>query len=192
MSGSNKISVGDNKIDNQATLGLAGVSNSLAYRVHEIEKHLHNYEKWFGAAASASGETHVADRMDGAITPFTLTAGNNAFGSWVQILGSSDTPVTSGSVKYDIHRVMVTATNSTNPYIVQIVCGESADIATKLAAQQYTEFGYISASNNNDSGITDVLEPRQLTGCKVWARCACVGGNGTTLAFYFGIHEYAG
>jgi hypothetical protein len=32
------------KIDNKATLGSLGTSNSLAYRVHEIERHLHSYE----------------------------------------------------------------------------------------------------------------------------------------------------
>ena len=35
-------------IDGDVTLGLAGTTNSLAYRVHEIEKHLHNSEVVYG------------------------------------------------------------------------------------------------------------------------------------------------
>lgn len=180
------------KIDKLATDGLDGVNNSLSYRVEEIEKHFHNREKWFGLAAVASGETHVADRMGGGIAPFQLTAGNDDFGSWVQILGSSDTPVQSGMVKFDAHRFIVTDTNSTLPYIIQIVVGESADIAAKIAAEEFTEAPYVAATNNIDSGISDILTSRVSAGVKVWARVCCIGGNGTTIDLYMGIHEYSG
>jgi len=183
---------GIDKIDNAPTDGLLGEPDSVAYRAEEIEKHLHNREKWVGMAASPSGETHVADRMDGAVLPFELIAGDNDFGAWVQILGSEDTPISPGMVKYDGHRFMVTDTNSTSAFIIQVVSGESADIAAKIAAEQYTEAPFISASNNNDSGISDILTTRTVAGEKAWARCACVGANGTTLDFYFGIHEYVG
>lgn len=166
------------KIDNLATNGLSGVSNSLAYRVQEIERHFHGREKWFGAAASPSGETHIADRMDGAISPFQLVAGNNDFNaSWTQLLGSSDTPVAVGSAYFDAHRFLVTTTNSTSAFIIQIVSGESADIAAKIAAEQFTETPYISATNNSDSGIEELMTIRLAVGIKVWARCACVGQN---------------
>lgn len=181
------------KIDDLATNGLSGVSNSLAYRVHEIERHFHNYEKWLGVAASPSGETNIADEMDGAIAPFQLVAGDNAFNaSWTQILGSSDLPILSGSVSADAHRIMVTTTNSTNAFVIQLVTGESADIAAKISAKQYSMIPYISASNNNDSGIIEIMTRRITVGTKVWARCACVGANGTNINFYFGIHEYEG
>ena len=183
---------GTNKIDDAATDGLLGTPDSLAYRIGEIERHLHNTEKWFGIAAAPSGETHVADRMAGGIQPFVITAGNDDFGAWVQILGSSDTPVASGAAKFDGHRVMTIGTNSTNPFIVQIVCCESADIATKIAAELFTEAPYVSATNNNDSGITDVITRRFPAGTKVWVRCACIGSSGSTMDFYFGIHEYEG
>lgn len=158
--------------------------------IYEIDRHFHNREKWFGAAATPSGDTHVADRYVGGITAFTLTAGDNTFGDWVQILGSSDVPVVAGNKYFDAHRAMVTGTNSTAPYIIQIVGGESADIAAAIAAEAFTEAPYISGSNNNDSGITDLMSSRVVVGTKVWARCACIGQNGTTLSFYFGVHEY--
>ena len=143
-------------------------------------------------SADISDENHVADRMDGVIVAFTLTAGNNAFGSWLQVLGSDDTPVTSGRVKFDFHRIIVTDTNSTDAFIIQIVVGESAGIAAKLLAEEYDEFPYIAATNNNDSGISEIIDDRGDVGEKVWMRCANVGGNATTLEFYLGIHEYVG
>lgn len=180
------------KIDKLATDGLSGVSDSLAYRTGEIERHCHNVEKWFGSAASASGETHVADRCDGTIGAFTLTSGNSDFGSWVQILGSSDTPCASGAAYFDSDRYIITGTSSTNLYVLQVISGESADFATKLAAEQFTTTTYISSSNLNDSGVATLKTRRTAAGTKVWARCACVGANAQTITIYFGIHEYEG
>ena len=128
--------------------------------------------------------------MHGAVVAFTLTAGNNDFGSWLQILGSDDTPVQSGRTIFDLHRILITSTNSTNPFIIQLICGESAGIAAKLIAEDFNEFPYISATNNNDSGIAEILDERCDAGEKMWMRCADVGGNGSTLNLYIGIHEY--
>lgn len=183
---------GTSKIDNAAADGLLGIPGSLAYRIAEIERHLHNTEKWFGAAVTPVGETHTADRMNGVVQPFVLTAGNSDFGAWVQIIGSDDTPVTPGMVKFDSHRIIVTDTNSTEPFIIQVVSGESADIAVKIAAEQYSEAPYVSATNNNDSGVEDILVRRTSVGEKVWARCACKDSSGSLLSFYYGIHEYEG
>jgi len=180
------------KIDSAETDGLLGVHDSLSYRAEEIERHLHNLEKWFGIATIPDGEIHVADRMVGGIQPFILEAGDDDFGDWIQILGSADTPVIGDQVKFDAHRFMVMSTNSTNPYIIQVVSGESADIDSKIAAEEFTEAAYISASNNNDSGISEIMARRTDSAKKVWARCACIGSNGSTISMYFGIHEYNG
>lgn len=181
------------KIDNAATDGLAGVEDSVAYRIHEVERHLHNFEKWFGAAAVASGETHVADRMAGGISAFALVSGNDAFNAtWTQVLGSADLPVGAGMVKADAHRVMVTSTDSTAPFIIQFVTGESADIAAKISAEEFTEIPYVSATNNADSGVSDIISRRIDAGEKVWARCACIGQDAKTINLYVGIHEYEG
>ena len=169
---------------------IKAVVDSTALEMSKLGNHHHNFEKWFGLAAVPAGETHRADRMDGAIATFQIVAGNNDFGSWVQVLGSSDTPATPGKTKFDFHRVLVTSTNSTRPFIIQLVFGESADIAAKLAAEDFDEFPYISATNNNDSGIQEIIDQRSDVGEKVWMRCADVGGDGTTLDLYIGIHEY--
>lgn len=186
--------IGDNsaKIDDEVTLGLSGTANSLAYRTEENEKHVHNNEKWFGAAAVAAAETHNADRMGPAIAPFALVSGNDDFGSWVQILGSSDTPVMAGQAKYDLHSFLITTTDSTAAFLIQIIDGESADFAAKLAAETYTEFPYEASTNNNDGGVAHILNHRSDSTCKVWARCICIGQNAKTINFYFGLHEYVG
>ena len=107
------------KIDDTATNGLLGVSNSLAYRVAEIERHLHSAASWFGKAAVASGETHVADRIGAGIDPFRIDAGNEDWGAWVQILGSDDTPARTGLVYFDPHMMIVENTESAAVYFIQ-------------------------------------------------------------------------
>jgi len=62
----------------------------------------------------------------------------------------------------------------------------------KIAAEEFTEFPYISSSNNNDSGIIDFMFNRLAAGTKAWARIACVGASRSTMSIYFGIHEYIG
>jgi len=180
------------KIDDEETNGLLGAHNSTAYRVHEIERHLHNREKWFGLASAPDAEVHRADRMAGGIAPFALLSGNDDFGSWVQILGSGDTPVSDGSVSFDAHRYLVTTTDSTEVFVIQLASGESAGLAAKILAEEFTENPYISATNNADSGINDVMSIRVVAGTKVWARVACIGKDAKTINFYFGIHEYEG
>ena len=41
------------KIDNLSTDGLGGINNSLAYRIHEIENHLHSPERRLGISLDA-------------------------------------------------------------------------------------------------------------------------------------------
>jgi hypothetical protein len=155
-----------------------------------IESHLHNYEKWFGAFSGAADELHVAERMGSGVLPFTLTAGNDDFGNWVQVLGSEDTPIRQSKTYFDFHRCLITETDSTLPFIIQIVTGESAGIAAKLLSEDFSEIPYIAATNNNDSGIAEMKVERILVGTKVWMRACCIGGNGKVIKLYNGIHEY--
>lgn len=178
------------KVDSLATLGLAGTSNSLAYRTHEVERHFHSYERWFETAASPSGETNIADAIGSGGGVFQIDAGNDDWGSWVQILGSADTPAISGSAKYDLHMFAFTAAERNEIYFFQV--GFGADGATALSAGTYTEAAFKPASNQIDSGPVVVQSKRHAVGTKVWARCKCPGQNTATLDFIFGLHEYEG
>lgn len=172
------------KLDGAATLGLAGTSNSLAYRVHEIERHLHSYEKWFGVAATPSA-THKADRVGQGIVAFELDGGNLVFGSWVQILGSDDT-----TEKYDLHKLFITDVQETAPYFVQLAFGAVANDA--VTAGTFTEFVFRVNATNSDRTEIPINCRRQAAGTLGWARCLALGTNTGTMSFYFGLHTYEG
>ena len=178
------------KIDSATTLGLNGTNNSLAYRVHEVERHLHSYERWFETAAVANGEIHVADPAGTGGGVFQMDAGNVTWGAWLQILGSSDTPAITGSVKFDPDQILVTAAERNVVYVVQIGFGASG--AAALSAGTYTEKPFIPAGGVVDSGPMDVKSKRIAVGTKAWVRCICPGQNTATLDFMIGIHEYEG
>ena len=172
------------KIDALATDGLAGTSNSLAYRVHEIERHVHSYEKWYGVAGTPSG-THKADRVGQGIVAFELDGGNLTWGSWVQILGSADT-----AEKYDLHKIFVTDVQETVPYFIQLAFGADADAA--VAAGTFTELVLRVNATNSDRTEIPLNCRRQTAGTLGWARCMALATNTGTLSFYFGLHTYEG
>ena len=179
------------KLDSQATLGLAGTNNSLAYRVHEIERHIHSYERWFGAAAVPDGTLHVADSITTSDTAFQIDAGNDTWGAWVQILGTTDTPAITGSVKYDLHRMAVVAVENANAtQLVQV--GFAATGAAALTAGSYTEFVFHPQSVQGAETIVDFQTRRITAGVAAWARCWVSGANTSTIDFLIGLHEYEG
>lgn len=162
--------------DNVATAGLNGTHDSLSYRVAEIERHFHSYERWFGSG----GET---------LTPFTLDSGNNTWGAWVALLAAGDTPAIAGSAYYDPHRILITATERNSPYRVQLAFGASG--AAALAAGAYTEVIFSPASNLVDAGPIDINCRRLASGTPMWGRCWNADNTGT-ISLFVGIHEYEG
>jgi len=178
------------KIDNEAVDGLAGVSNSLAYKVHEIEKHFHSAGSWFEAAGTPSA-THFADRVGtvGGGGAFQIDAGNDTWGSWVQILGADDTPARADQLFFDPHEIVIADAERVATYFVQI--GRGASGAAALAAGTYTELVY-HAGTNRYTGIVNVQTGRAPAGSLLWARCMCPSNNTGTMDFYMGIHEYIG
>lgn len=183
---------GEPKVDEVAVNGLTGVVNSLAYKVHELERHAHSWERWFGAAAVPAGETHVADRINDTNAPFQLDAGNDTWGAWVQILGSTDLPVVVGRVKYDMHKLVFTdIEKSAKIHKLQIAYGDSG--ADALAAQTFTELVFFSSvAFPADALPIRVQSRRQDVDTKIWARIWVVGENTGTADFFYGLHEYEG
>jgi hypothetical protein len=177
-------------IDGELVDGLLGVADSLAYKVQEIERHLHSYEAWFEVAAVPSGEVNIADRIGSGNGVFQVDAGNDTWGAWVQILGSGDTPERAGSAYYDVHEILFTTVERNFPYAFQVAYGDSG--AAGLAAGDYTESMYSPQSNTIDSGPVELHNRRTAAGTKAWARCYCPGQDTGTMDFYFGFHEYEG
>lgn len=178
------------KIDNAAVDGLTGVADSLAYKVAEIERHLYSYEHWMERAAVPNAEIHVADSIGSGLGSFLLDAGNLTWGAWVQLLGSGDTPHLAGNALYDMHRLLIEATELNDLYFLQIGFGASG--AAALAAFTYTELVVHPLNVNQDSGPIEMQIRRQAVGTKAWARCMSPGNNTATINFFFGIHEYEG
>jgi hypothetical protein len=181
------------KIATAAAGGLGATADSLAYGIGEIERHFHGWDRWMCAAAVPNGEVHVADRIGATATStaaFTLTAGNDTWGAWVQVLGSSDTPVVAGGIKYDLHRVLVLVANQVSPYFIQFAFGATG--AAALTANAFSSLVINPASATDKTEALPMMCRRQLAGTKAWARCWCVGANAKTLTVMFGLHEYEG
>ena len=179
------------KIDGAATDGLAGTNNSLAYRVHEIERHFHGWERWFGLAGAPDAELHRADRIGTTVTAFQADAGNLTWGTWLQILGSDDTPADGGMAKLDLHQIqIVTVERAGSEHFVQVALGASG--AAALASGDYTEIVFQPQGAQARKVAIPIMTRRKDAGTKAWLRCLVVGQNTGTMDFFIGIHEYPG
>jgi hypothetical protein len=182
------------KIDNLATNGLTGVSNSLAYRVHELERHFHGRERWFGKLAVQTA-TDWAD--NNIATPFRCISGNNDYGGdpndEAQVIGTADTPAIAGNVKYDIHRLLIIDASSTTQYKLRVVYG-TGTMADAIAAGQYSTImvKIDAAVQQTPSAPVEIMMPRgTCASTKVWIQCWNATNN-ATLDFFAGWHEYEG
>lgn len=182
------------KVDRKVVDGLEGVSNSLAYRVHKIERHLFSAELWFETATTPDGEVHVADRIGDGAGAFQIDAGNDDWGSWVQVLGSDDTPVETGEQYFDIHDIVLEVAERAETYFIQIGWGDdSADIIPNGTYTELVATSLLDAAGDPQGATPLSLKMYRLTaGTEVWARCKCPGQNTATIDIYVGIHEYEG
>lgn len=171
----------------------SGIGGSLDARilkeVEEVERHVHNYERWLGAAAVPDAELHVADSILTSKTPFVIDAGDDDWGAWLQILGSSDTPAISGNTKFDLHRLnFVDFETNNSVHAVQVAFGATG--AAALTAKTYTEFILRTGGGTTFVGPIDIRVVRAEIATKAWIRNWCHGVNTSTLSFFFGLHEY--
>jgi hypothetical protein len=186
---------GEPKIDDVTTLGLLGESNSLAYRVHEIERHFHGRECWRGKLAVQTGTNWADDNID---TPFRAISGANDWGGDLndeaQVLGTADTPLIGGKVKYDIHRMVVVDASSVTVYKLRFIWG-TGTMAAAIAANQFScfMFKFDPAGPQQSAGVPiDVMMPRLNSGVdKVWLQAWNETDN-ATIDFFVGLHEYPG
>lgn len=177
------------KIDSYATDGLDGVENSLAYRIGEVDRHVHSYQRAFGLAAVPAGETHRADAAVDDPDPFQVDAGNDTWGTAVQIFGSDDTP--SGWEKFDPHRISIVSVETANvTYFIQIIAGASA--AAGITAGTYSDVVFRPQSVQGRPANIDLNFRRQDSGTKMWVRTLARGQNTATLDLYIVMHGYEG
>ncbi len=162
--------------------------SAMENNVEIIERHLHSHERWFGVAVAPAGTTHIADQVGVGVVSFQLDAGNNDWGAWLQILGSTDTPIDAGMDDFDLHRLTIIAAERDETYFIQLAAGATGAIG--LAAANYNENVFQPLTNQVDSGPVIVQDEIHPSGTMIWARCLCPLQNTATINFFFGLHEY--
>jgi len=180
-----------NKIDEAATDGLSGTSNSLAYRVEEIEKHLHSRGRFWGALAAPDETNAIEANVD---RPFVAVSGNNTWGAAIPICGTDDVPIPSGLVSFDAHRLLVVdLDDDTTPWRIRFIFGTGTSAAA-ISAEQWSEEMIESNAvpGNRAGGVPLNFQMMRIDiGVKMW----CQVWNDTNLeelSFFWGAHGYAG
>jgi hypothetical protein len=170
------------RIDALRTDGLTGVEDSLAYRVNEIERHLHNSNQCYGNDGADNFQRLSLD-------PFRITSGTGgAMGAELQIHDGTVVEGGDSTKKMDLGRIYIEAAQATNAnYIVELWAGTG----TFAAATKITELFYRVGTNLAE--ILPIVVPCRRTACnsKVWARCSCETDS-QWLDFLLEIHSYAG
>ena len=181
------------------TISLVALARKILEEATEIETHIHSGGRWFGAAATPAGETHIADRVGAGAAgaeagPLIVDAGNDDWGAWTQILGSTDTPTDGGAeVAFDLHEIHITAYEDTaQRYMYQIASQEDAPADDPGAGDVYTEDEFISGGVGANAATFSVpiQNMRVAAGTKLWMRLRAPNADTSTISFYFGIHEY--
>lgn len=156
--------------------------------IQEVERHVHNRERWSGLAAAPSGIVNGGD-FD-VMAPYVPDAGNDDWGAWVLLLGTADTPVLTGMTKFDPHQLFITAAER-NTAIHRIQVAWHATSATiALAAGDYTELMFKPEGATFTSTPIPLKSKRCNTGQTIWVRIWADGGNTGTLNMFLGVHEY--
>ena len=183
------ISAETDKIDSAVTSGLAGTSNSLAYRVHEIEKHVHNRARRWGATAAPDETNAIEANVN---RPFVAISGNNAWGAAIPIIGTADAPVPApDNARFDLHHLMIVDVDDTTVYRIRIIYGTGTS-ADAIAAGQWTEFMFMAGTGPKTTGAAmEVMMPRVAVGAKCWAS-VWNASNLSEVDFFIGVHGYAG
>jgi len=181
------------KIDNVAVDGITGVVGSLANKVAEIEDHFHTRERWLGISADQSGNDWALNTLN----PFVAISGSGAYGAdpndEAKVLGTDDTPVITGKVAFDLHRILVLDVDHDTPYKLRIVYGTGTQ-AQAVEAKQYTEVMVLFDATNPQlsAGIPiEVRMPKIVADTKVWVDVWNATDN-SEIDFFIGVHEYEG
>ncbi len=185
----NKEDAASDTVDVVSVVGLIRKAVAMAI---QIDGHHHHFERWMSEIDTPDGETDVASAVltDTADKPFTLTASasTNTFGAWRPILGTGNTPVQAGMVKYDLHRIRVhSSTTTAKNFRIQFAFG-TGTATEAFNAGEWTDEDFWH-NNQTRAGPIELASRQQASGTKAWARVATIEGSGT-FAFFYGLHEY--
>jgi hypothetical protein len=180
------------RIDHLAVDGLLGVNNSLAYKVHEIEKHFHHLGRVYGKSADQSG---VDWALENSLTTFRAISGNGVFGAdtndEAKVWGTGDTSDIVGDTKFDLSQILVVTLSVDTPYILRLVYGTGTMAAAIIAKQYSCILAQNSVTGAKANGAAIPIAMRRLTyGVdKIWLQAACASDNATADVL-IGLHGY--
>lgn len=166
----------------------------------DIERHLHNVERWFGPAAIPSGENHIADPLGevggtpaGVLTSFRVTSGpNKTWGTALQIWGATDNTLmpTGKQAFVDAHRLKMTdAETNKHEWLIRLIVGETA--AAGVLADTYGIIPLFVDNADKEKIPIDLITERVIAGSKVWVQLLHVSDNDAEyIDLQFGVHGY--
>lgn len=174
-------------IDELAAANMPADLDDALAEIIEVEKHLHNRERWFGKLGSQTA-TDWGDPAS--LTPYRAISGNSDFGDDANdealVIGIDDSPAISGMTRFDAHRLMIAAASHSNDWVLRIIYG-TGTMAAAESANQYSDVMLTEAKK----GIpVELIMPRGTCGStKIWLRAKSATNN-ATIDFFLGIHEY--
>ena len=158
-----------------------------------VEEHFHNVEYWFGSDVTYDGAvspTSAGSRAS--MIPYTITSGNDDYGDWVPLLGSTDTPIKTGYTQYDAHRISLVGVETRQvTHRLQFVCGDTAsDADACVVISDVSELIITPYDIKAQDRISHLIDTRSTAGDPFWCRSWVAGMNGDNLQLFLGIHEY--
>ena len=172
-----------------ATASLMALLRKTIEEVEEVEQHIHNIERWWGALA-VPDETNATEANVG--RPFAATSGADAWGAAIPIKGSADIPCVAGQTTFDIRELLITdLDDDTTPWRIRIIWGTGTSGDAITAGQWTEQMTQSNAVPGNRAGASplSVLTPRRPVADKLWAQ-AWNDTNGEIISFFWGAHGY--
>lgn len=165
-------------IEQVKTAGLLSTKDSLAYRVAEIERHIHNAEMWYG---KATGDTYLDPTS---LAEWQVEAKDNGYtGIAIQISNGDEL----SCAYFDLHEILITATTAANKVQkIQILYGTGGVGGAAVA----TEIAFFVPAAGKSTAI-EMMMHRIPCNSKMWV-LAHSETNNATIDFIVGIHTYDG
>jgi hypothetical protein len=168
-------------------MGITATPN-IGTTVDIIEEHSHAYERWFGATGG------VGPGSQSSLTAFRVTSNAvaNTFGASIVVLDGTETPVDTGKLSFDPHRIQILGVqNDSKTYRLRLANNSNgaATYAAAVLAGDYTEVCLI-LTNAVNPPPTNILSKRVPAGTIIWAAIATKDAVAQWFDFIIGIHEY--
>lgn len=167
-------------------LDIQSNADSILDEATEVEEHLHNQTRWWGAVAVPSETNAIEANVD---RPFVAVSGNDDWGTAIPILGTADNPVKPTDTYFDANQILVVDTDHATAYRIRIIWGTGTS-GDAITAGQWSEGMFITATGPFSSGVPATGKmPRIPVGYKLWAQ-VWNATNASAVDFFWDAHGY--